>query len=50
MVPLSVAVKAPDSQSGKPCSIPGASDGQPSRNWQLLSFGGGEDKSATERS
>ena len=30
---LSVVVKTPDSQSGKSGSIPGASDGEPNRNW-----------------
>ena len=46
---LSVVAKTPDSQSGKPGSIPGPSDGQPSRNWYLASFGDGEGKAATER-
>ena len=46
--PLSAVVTMPDSQSGKLCSISWASDGQPSLNWWLPSFWGGEGKAVTE--
>ena len=33
LINVGLVVKTPDSQSGNPGSISGASDGQPSRNW-----------------